>query len=148
MLRNRWGDVGGWSDANTFVIPCLGSVPAGNPVQAIEERIGTLRVSIGLLAKPQPRSDELFALRASGESMVGAGILDGDWLVIKVEKDSPKDSIVVARVDGDVTVKRLAKDKARGWYLQPENPRFEPIYADETGFDLVGRVVALQRAFA
>jgi repressor LexA len=135
-------------DANTFVIPCLGLVPAGNPVEAVEDHIGTLRMSIALLPKPQPPADELFALRAKGDSMVGAGILDGDWLVVRIQDEAPKDSIVVARLDGDVTVKRLMQERGKGWYLQPENPRFEPIYASEQPFEVVGRVVALQRAFA
>lgn len=133
-------------DANTFVIPCLGLVPAGNPVEAVESHTGTLRISISLLPKPYPRADELFALQATGESMINAGILDGDWLVVKLDSDPPRDSIVVARVDGDVTVKRLARDKAKGFCLMPENPKFSPIYAESDPFEVVGRVVALQRA--
>ena len=133
-------------DFNTYVIPCLGMVPAGNPVEALESHIGTLRISISLLPKPHPRADELFALQATGESMINAGILDGDWLVVKLDKDPPKESIVVARVDGDVTVKRLSKDKSKGFCLVPENPRFSPIYAEVEPFEIVGRVVALQRA--
>jgi repressor LexA len=133
-------------DFNTFVIPCLGHVPAGNPVEAVESHIGTLRISISLLQKPYPRADELFALKATGESMIEAGILDGDWLVVKLEQDPPKESIVVARLDDDVTVKRLCKDKAKGPFLKPENPRFAPIYAASRPFEVVGRVVALQRA--
>jgi repressor LexA len=135
-------------DANTFVIPCLGFVPAGNPVEAVEDHIGTLRMSIALLPKPQPKAEELFALRAKGDSMIGAGILDGDWLVVHVQDEAPKESIVVARLDGDVTVKRLMQERGRGWYLQPENPRFEPIYASEQPFEVVGKVVALQRALS
>lgn len=134
-------------DPNTYVIPCLGAVPAGNPVEAVEEQIGTLRMSIGMLPKPQPRADELFALQASGESMVGAGILNGDWLVVKVQNEAPKDSIVVARMEGDVTVKRLKQDK-KGWYLQPENPAFHPIHAVDHPFEIVGQVIALQRALS
>jgi repressor LexA len=134
-------------DFNTFVIPCLGAVPAGNPVEAVEDHIGTLRMSIALLPRPHPRADELFALRAVGESMIGAGILDGDWLVVKVQPSAPRDTIVVARVDGDVTVKRLVLDKARNvFFLKPENPRFQPMYADEQPFEIVGQVVALQRS--
>jgi repressor LexA len=136
-------------DFNTFVVPCLGTVPAGNPALAVEERIGTLRMSIALLPKPYPRADELFALQAVGESMVNAGIFDGDWLVVRLRQEPPRDSIVVARVDGDVTVKRLMRDRERGWYLQPENARFHNIYADEaSSFEIVGQVVALQRALA
>ncbi len=136
------------TDPNTFVIPCLGTVPAGNPVEALENHIGTLRMSIGLLAKPQPKPAELFALQATGDSMIGAGILDGDWLVIKLEQEPPAESIVVARVEGDVTVKRLLRHAVKGWYLQPENPRFKPLYARDTPFEIVGRVIALQRALS
>lgn len=132
-------------DPNTFVIPCLGAVPAGNPVQAVEEHVGTLRMSISLLPKPYPKADELFALKADGDSMVGAGIMSGDWLVVKVQNEATKESIVVARLDGEVTVKRLMHDNHRGWFLQPENPRFQPLFANENPFELIGRVVALQR---
>lgn len=132
-------------DPNTFVVPLLGSVPAGNPVEALEEQVGTMRVSMALLPKPLPKADELFGLQARGESMINAGILDGDWLVVRVQKEAPKEAIVVARVDGDVTVKRLMVDR-RGWFLQPENPNFRPIYAEEQPFEIVGRVVALQRS--
>lgn len=133
-------------DANTFVIPCLGFVPAGNPVEAIDEHIGTMRMSIAAFAKPAPRADQLFAVRAKGESMIGAGIFDGDWLVVKLDQEPPKESIVVARVDGDVTVKRLAKDKTEGWFLKPENPAFSPMFAKDHEFEIVGQVLALQRS--
>lgn len=133
-------------DPELYLIPCLGSVPAGNPVEAIEDHVATLRLSKSLLPKPTPRPQELFALRASGDSMTGAGILDGDWLVVRVSDEAPKDTIVVARVDGEVTVKRLKKNKDAGWFLQPENPRFKPIYAAQHRFSIVGQVVALQRA--
>ncbi len=135
-------------DLNTFLIPLLGMVPAGNPVEALEERVGTMRMSIAMFQKPHPRADELFGLQATGESMVGAGIFDGDWLVVKVDREPPKESIVVARVDGDVTVKRLVKDKVDGWYLKPENPRFSPLYAKDQPFEIVGQVLALQRSLS
>ena len=80
--------------------------------------------------------------------MVGAGILDGDFLVVKVNNDPKKSSIVVARLDGDVTVKRLMHDDKSGWYLKPENPRFKNIYASNDQFEVIGEVVALQRALA
>ncbi len=133
-------------DPNTYVIPCVGAVPAGNPVEAIEDHIGTLRMSISMLPKPHPTPEELFAVKARGDSMVGAGIFEGDWLVVKTQQEAPKESIVVARVDGDVTVKRLCFDKKSGWFLQPENPRFAPLFATESPFEIVGRVVALQRS--
>lgn len=133
-------------DPDLVMVPCLGSVPAGNPLEAIEDHVATLRLSKSLLPKPTPRPEELFALRASGDSMSGAGILDGDWLVVRMANEAPKDTIVVAQVDSEVTVKRLKQDKRLGWYLQPENPRFKPLYAAEHPFSVVGQVVALQRA--
>jgi repressor LexA len=132
--------------ASMYSVPLLGRVPAGNPALAVEERIGTLQVSLSLLSRPYPRADDIFALQATGESMIGAGILDGDFLVVKQTKEPASDSIVVARVDGDVTVKRLRRHKQRGWYLQPENPKFANIYATTDRFEMVGQVIALQRS--
>ncbi|MEI6833658.1 MAG: transcriptional repressor LexA [bacterium] len=134
-------------DPFTFILPCLGAVPAGNPVEAIEDRIGTLRISKSMIAKPIPSKESLFALRAKGESMVGAGILDGDWLVVTSQQTALANSIVVARLEGEATVKRLMKDRSRGWYLKPENPEFKPVYAEDRQFEVIGKVVALQRGF-
>ena len=134
-------------DPFTLALPCLGAVPAGNPIEAIEDRIGTLRISTSMIPKPMPARESMFALRAKGESMIQAGILDGDWLVVASQNAAPAQSIVVARVDGDATVKRLMKDRTRGWYLKPENPAFKPTYAEDRPFEIIGRVVALQRAF-
>lgn len=132
-------------DAELFVVPCLGTVPAGNPIEAIEDHTATLSLSKTLLPKPLPRPEELFALRASGESMIGAGIFDGDWLIVRTATEAPKDSIVVARVEGEVTVKRLRHSR-QGWFLAPENPKFAPIFAEQQSFALVGMVLALQRS--
>lgn len=132
-------------DPFTFALPCLGAVPAGNPLEAVEDRVGTLRISKSMIAKPIPPKDSLFALRAKGESMIGAGILDGDWLVVASQQSAPTNSIVVARVEGEATVKRLMKDRARGWYLKPENPEFKPIFAEDRPFEVIGKVIALQR---
>lgn len=137
--------------SDALAVPLLGKVPAGNPVLAVEERIGNLRVSLSLVSASSRQSlkaQNLFALQATGDSMVGAGILDGDFLVVKVNKDPKKGSIVVARLDGDVTVKRLMHEDKSGWYLKPENPRFNNIYASQDPFEVVGEVVALQRALS
>ena len=119
-------------------------MPAGNPLEAIENKVGTIRISISQFRKPRPRADELFALQAAGDSMVGAGILDGDWLVAKSQTQAKVGNIVVARVDGEATVKRLHKDKGQ-WFLMPENPDFKPIKSSEQPFEIVGKIMALQR---
>lgn len=131
--------------SNAFSVPCLGFVPAGNPVEAIEDHIGSLCLTESMLPKPTPKKNRLFALRATGLSMVDAGIVDGDWLIVHEQKDVEKGAIVVARVDGEATVKRLMKDK-EGFYLKPENPDFSNIYAKNAQeFELIGKVVALHR---
>ncbi|MCX6126290.1 MAG: transcriptional repressor LexA [Proteobacteria bacterium] len=145
--RDIFEDADDVYDPFTLVLPCLGSVPAGSPIEAIEDRIGTLRISASMIPKPHPPKESLFALKAKGESMIHAGILDGDWLVVASQKSAPIASIVVARLDGDATVKRLMKDQNRGWYLKPENPLFKPNYAEDRPFEIIGKVVALQRSF-
>lgn len=135
-------------DQFTYVIPCLGAVPAGDPREAIEDSVGTIRISRAMFRKPMPPPESLFALKASGLSMRDAGILDGDWLVIRSCKDAAEDTIVVARLEGEATVKRLKRDRKKGWFLQPENPSFKPIFAEDQPFEVIGQVVALQRSFA
>ena len=131
-------------DPNAFDIHCLGAVPAGNPVEAIEERVGTLRMSMAMFAKPVKDSEKLFAVRAKGLSMINAGICDGDWLVVEQVVEADFGDIVIARLSDDATVKRLMRDD-NGWYLQPENDDFSPIYASNEPFEVVGKVIALQR---
>lgn len=143
LQHGRQDDGYHFDDDNTFAIPCLGQIPAGNPVEAIAERVGVLRLSKSLLPKVKP--DGLYALQASGLSMINAGICDGDWLVVESTEEAKKGQIVVAELEGEATVKRLEQDP-RGWFLKPENPDFSPIYACDVLFKVVGRVVALQRA--
>jgi repressor LexA len=131
-------------DPNAFDIHCLGAVPAGNPVEAIEERVGTLRMSMAMFSKTVKDSEKLFAVRAKGLSMINAGICDGDWLVVEQAVEADFGDIVIARLSDDATVKRLMKDE-KGWYLQPENEDFSPIYACSEAFEVVGKVIALQR---
>jgi repressor LexA len=130
-----------------FQVPKLGKVPAGNPILAVEDKVGTLLVSKSLLSKKgkskSSSSETLFALAASGESMVGAGILNGDWLIVESTPVANVGDIVIARLDNDATVKRLTKVKGK-WALKPENPDFSLI---TDPFEIVGRVVALQRVF-
>ena len=129
-------------EEDTLLVPCLGSVPAGLPIEAVEDAVGSLiigRSSLGAHGKA-----EVFALKAEGDSMIDAGILDGDWLVVEGTKEAKKGDVVVAQFGTEATVKRLAKDE-EGWYLQPENKDFKRIYAKKKPFEVVGKVIALQR---
>ena len=126
--------------AEIFEIPQLGRVPAGSPVLAVEDRVGMLSISKKILPKGKKPRD-LFALAASGNSMTGAGILDGDWLIIESTSSAEVGDIVIARLDGDATVKRLGR-KNGNWVLKPENPSYSVI---TDPFEVIGKVVALQR---
>ncbi len=131
---------------NSFLVPRLGSVPAGVPIEAIEDYSGSIRISDSMIPRWAANDPEkLFALQAKGASMIHAGILDGDWLVVFQQNDAPSGTIVVAEAGGQATVKRLMQDKNDGWYLKPENPEFKNLYAKDSPFTVLGRVVALQR---
>lgn len=129
---------------NVVQLPLVGRVAAGTPVLAAENIEDHLRVGPEIA-----RGDDSFALTVHGDSMVGAGINDGDIVVVRPRRDPPPDgTIVVARVENEVTgesevtVKRLYKEAARV-RLQPENPSMEPIFARE--LHLEGVVVAVIR---
>ncbi len=128
-------------------VPCLGRVPAGDPVEAIEEAKETLQVSRSLFRSRVQKSAKYFALQTDGMSMRDAGIFDGDWLIVRATSEAPVHSVVIARMDGNATCKRLEKCKKRGFYLQPENQDFDRIYGDESEFEVIGKVEALQRSF-
>ena len=85
-----------------------------------------------------------FALRVQGESMIGAGILDGDRVVVRPQSTADDGQIVVARIGDEATVKRLSRKDGRVWLL-PENPAFEPIDGSEA--ELVGLVKAVYRLY-
>ena len=133
------------STPNTYVVHCIGAVPAGDPLAAIADRTGTLRMSVNMFERPYPAPESIFALQASGNSMIDAGILDGDWLVINKQSEAEHGEVVVARIGGEVTVKRLMQDRL-GWYLKPENNAYSILRpTEEKPLEIVGKVIALQR---
>lgn len=119
-------------------VPVLGSVPAGNPAEAIEGVEDYL-----YLEKDMVLSGTYFALKVKGDSMAGAGIYDGDTIVVRSQAAAEDGEIVVAKVNGgEGTVKRLRKKSGDVW-LQPENPKYEPIRGKE--IEIAGKVVYLTR---
>lgn len=120
-------------------VPIIGTVTAGQPIYAFEETLGYVTVDESVA-----RGRQLFALRISGESMINAGILDGDTVVFVKQPVAENGEIVVALIDDEATVKRFFKED--GCYrLQPENPNFEPIIVDDV--EILGKVVALIRNY-
>ena len=120
-------------------VPLLGTVTAGQPILAVEQVEGYL---------PFPargmNASELFALHVRGESMIKAGILDGDIIIVRRTPAAENGEIVVALLDDEATVKRFYKEN-NGYRLQPENDTMDPIYVDEVA--ILGKVIALYREF-
>ena len=120
-------------------IPVMGRVTACMPILAVEDIETYIPVSESLR-----RGRELFALRVVGESMINAGILDGDCVIVHRTPTANNGDIVVALIDDEATVKRFYKENGH-FRLQPENDAFEPIVVPEVV--LLGTVVALHREF-
>ena len=122
-------------------IPIVGTVAAGTPITAIENREGTLAIE-----EMFGDSRDLFALRVRGESMVGAGINPGDFVVVRPMPVIESGQIGVAFLDGEATVKRIFKEST-GWRLQPENSGMQPIWVskDDGTFWIGGKVVGVVR---
>ena len=118
-------------------IPVVGKVAAGEPLLAIQNIERTLSLSVDMI-----RAEEPFALRIKGDSMIGAGILEGDYVIVKKQPSAEQGDIVVALIGDDATVKRFYKadDHIR---LQPENPTMEPIITKDVV--IIGKVVGLFR---
>ena len=94
------------------------------------------------------RGEGTFLLRVRGESMIEAGIHDGDVVVVRYQKEVARGEIGVAFIDGEATVKRIFPEKG-GWRLQPENASLEPIRAraGEEEFCIAGKVIGVIRRF-
>lgn len=116
-------------------IPVVGVVTAGLPILAVENQEGTMSWD----GDPQ-----CFALRVRGESMINAGILDGDKVVVRPQPTADDGQIVVARIGDEATVKRLSRKNGQVWLL-PENPLFDPIDGSEA--ELIGIVKAVVREY-
>ncbi len=120
-------------------VPLLGRVTAGVPILAEENIEDYMVLPQDLLGK-----DDVFALRVEGESMINAGILDGDFVIVREQDVAENGEIVVAMIEDEATVKRFYKEKSH-FRLQPENNHMEPIYADDVS--VLGKVIALVRRF-
>jgi len=116
-------------------IPVIGVVTAGVPILAYENQEGTMAWD----GEPG-----CFALRVRGDSMVGAGILSGDKVVIRPQQTANDGQIVVARIGDEATVKRLSRRNGQIWLL-PENDNYEPIDGSEA--EIIGLVKAVVREY-
>ncbi len=121
----------------TVDIPIVGKITAGVPILAVENIEDTYPVPLELV-----EGHDVFMLSVQGESMIDAGILDGDLVLIKEQRTAMNGDIVVALLGEDATLKRFFKEKDR-IRLQPENQFMEPIYSKDVS--VLGKVIGLYR---
>lgn len=108
-----------------FLIPVYGDIPCGPPNFVDDELKGYLEIPDDMIG-----DGEYFVLRAKGDSMIGAGISDGDLVVVEKQNFAEESQIVVAFVDGETTLKRFYKNNEHQLVeLRPENERYKTIYA-------------------
>lgn len=124
-----------------YRVPVLGKVTAGVPITAIENHEGYFSFSSD---GKSYEAENLFALKVSGRSMIEAGILDGDVVIVERTPVAENGQIIVALVDDSATVKTFYKENGK-FRLQPENSTMEPIIVDEVA--ILGRVVASFRYY-
>lgn len=123
------------------LIPFLGVSHAGYPITAIEIQ-GDWQQLSPQVAKLE---DEIFILRVSGDSMINAGVGDGDKVLVRSQKEFSSGDIVLADVDGESTIKRfISEDKPPYLYLKPENPKYDIVYFTESVI-LKGKVISINK---
>ena len=121
----------------TVDVPIVGKVTAGSPILAVENIEDTYPVPLEMV-----EGSNVFMLKVQGESMIDAGILDDDLVLVKEQKTANNGEIIVALIGDEATVKRFFKEKDT-IRLQPENQFMEPIYSKEV--NILGKVIGLYR---
>ncbi|WP_337864712.1 transcriptional repressor LexA [Ignavibacterium sp.] len=134
---------------NTFIntkvisIPVVGRVAAGSPILSEENLQGTIAIDSHFFRN----NKDCFALKVTGDSMINAGIFDGDLVIVNPNEKVSQTDIVVARVDDEITVKNYEK-KNNKVFLIPQNENYEPITVTErNNFSLIGKVIGVLRWF-
>ena len=126
------------ASAAAAYVPLVGRIAAGGPIlaeQVVEDVFPLPRQLVG--------EGSLFLLQVAGDSMVGAAICDGDWVVVRQQPTADNGDIVAAMIDGEATVKTLRRRDGHAW-LMPHNDLYEPINGDEA--TILGRVTAVLRS--
>ncbi|MBY4797997.1 transcriptional repressor LexA [Collinsella sp. AGMB00827] len=121
----------------TVELPLVGRVAAGLPILAEQNIEDTFTLPADIAT-----DSSSFILEVHGDSMIGAGIFNGDYIVVREQRAAMNGEIVVALIDGEATVKTFYKERGRV-RLQPENDAMEPIYAQSP--TILGKVIALFR---
>ena len=123
---------------NTRQVPLVGRIAAGGPILAEQNVEETFPLPESIVGQ-----GDLFMLKVVGDSMIDVAICDGDYVVIRSQKDCEKGEIVAAMIDGEATVKTLSKKDGHIWLL-PANDNFAPIDGDNC--EILGKVTAVLRS--
>ena len=129
------------SAGDVLKVPLLGKVAAGVPITAVENRDGFVEFAPTRSVRD---TSELFALKIQGESMIEAGIMDGDYIIVRSTPTADNGKIVVALIDDEATCKRLFVEDGHV-RLQPENSAMEPIIVEDVR--ILGEVIACVRHY-
>jgi len=141
LARRELSAVG---DGDVVEVPVVGKVAAGEPILAQENITDHVRIDSVLLGDG---GRKVFALRVSGDSMIGDGIFDGDYIFVRKQLHAGAGEIVVAMIEDEATVKRFYPEGDRVRF-QPSNPRLKPIYVSRDDFretQIIGVVVGVYR---
>lgn len=123
-------------------VPIIGTVTAGEPILAVENIEGYFPISPEFL-----KNKQTFMLKVKGDSMINAGILSGDYILVEETPVASDGEIIVALLEDSVTVKRFFKEET-SFRLQPENDTMEPIIVPQNSpFSILGKVIGLFRTF-
>jgi repressor LexA len=131
-------------EGDVVEVPVVGKVAAGEPILAQENITDHVRIDSMLLGEG---GRKVFALRVSGDSMIGDGIFDGDYIFVRKQLQAASGEIVVAMIEDEATVKRFYPEGDRVRF-QPSNPRLKPIYVRREEFretQIIGLVVGVYR---
>ncbi|MDH3249697.1 MAG: transcriptional repressor LexA [Acidimicrobiia bacterium] len=128
-----------YTDDRLREVPLVGRIAAGSPILATEDIETVMPLPEELVG-----SDPVFMLEVRGDSMIDAGILDGDYVVVRRQPDARDGEIIAALIDGEeATVKRLRREAGKV-VLVPENPALEPMVFED-GVEIIGKVVSVLR---
>lgn len=120
-------------------VPIIGTVTAGQPILAVENIDGYFPIPTEYMP-----NEQTFMLKVKGESMINAGIFDGDQIIVEKQAHAKNGDFVVALIDDSVTVKTFYKENGH-YRLQPENDFMDPIIVDNV--EILGKVIGLFRLF-
>ncbi|MEK6679510.1 MAG: transcriptional repressor LexA [Nitrospirota bacterium] len=139
QLKSRGIEVKGIKEAAGFTVPVIGKVTAGKPMLAVEDIEGHM-----LIDKTLFKTEDAFSLRIKGESMIGAGILDGDYVIVKPQTSIESGEIAVALIGDEATVKRIYIKKTQ-IILKPENKDMKPVAYNPDSVKIIGKVIGVVR---